>query len=330
VRAFVVACALALGAPAGASAHSIVRVYHGEVSYLSADAVSVNALEITQAGNEIHIRDPSVYGGIDPGSCRPGETTPEEGWIIEVFCPLSGTGLVRVDLGEREDKGTVALPIPVEMLGGGGADTMTGGEPDDVFVANDGNDTIVGGGGHDEIDAGEGADHVDAGPGDDKVSVRDGVADDVVCGPGADTVEADTLDRVTGDCESVARAEVAAPAASAPAAGDTRPPRVVADASRRQRVGTIYLAASASEPGWLSASGFLDAAGLSLPLKSNRRRVRRSGQGVELAIRLSRSQVREARRVLRLHKRVTVRMAVVGSDLAGNSAQVNAPTIRLH
>jgi hypothetical protein len=351
VRVASLACALGLLAPAGASAHSLVRVYHGEVSYLSADAVSINDLTIEVKGSEIHIRDPSVYGGIDPGSCRPGETTPAEGWIIEVFCPLAGTSLVRVDLGEREDKGTVSLPIPTAMLGGGGADTLTGGEPDDVLVANDGNDTVTGGGGADEIDGGEGddvlvagagndtvdagpgADRVDAGPGDDEVHARDGVADQISCGDGTDTVEADTLDKIAPDCENAARVAVAPPKESGPVSGDKRPPRVVVDAARRQRLGrrgTVYIAASASEPGFLSASGFLDVDGLSLPLKTDRRRVRRAGAGVELAVRFSKLQIRQIRRALRHRRPVVVKMAVVGTDLAGNSAQVNAPAIRPH
>ena len=58
-----------------------------------------------------------------------------------------------------------------------------------------------------------------SGAGNDNVGVRDGFADRVACGPGADTVTADTLDVVSDTCEGVNRADVGN-------ANEDRPPAV--------------------------------------------------------------------------------------------------------
>jgi len=324
-----------------------VRVDGKEVTYLSADAVSLNDLTVGMAGPDVHIRDTAVAGGMDPGPCRPGETSPD-GYVIEVFCRAAGVALVRIDLGEREDKATLALPIATALLGGGGADQLTAGDPDDAVIGGDGNDVLAGGGGKDEVAGGQGedtlrgdagddtldggpdADTVEAGPGADRVKARDGVADHVACGEGADRVEADQLDIVEADCEQVERAEVAPPTGGTTTAGDTTPPRVVATAAHRQRAGRrLYLSAASTELGFVSASGFLEVRGVLLPLLSNRLRVRRPGAAVELTVRFSRSQRRAVSRALRRGRRVRVRMHVVATDLAGNSAQARAPLIRL-
>ena len=302
--------ALSLGClPGIASAHSVVRIAGGELLYLSEDAVSLNTLSAGVSGDEIQLRDPSVEGGSDPGPCRPGEVTNDaNAWIIEVFCPRSAVDRVRIDLGEREDSATVALPLPVTLLGGPGADRLTTGE------------------GNDSVDGGDGGDTIDSGAGDDSVTSRDAVADQVSCGAGSDRVVADSLDVVSGDCETVDRVSVAAPVG---VAGDRTGPRVEAGGSTLQRVGRLRVLATSSEPGWVAASGYLDVAGLALPLKSDRRRVGVGGGGVSLTIRLSASQLRQARRALARKRRVFVRVGVVGTDQAGNSTAVKAARIRL-
>ena len=87
--------------------------------------------------------------------------------------------------------------------------------------------------------------------------------------------------------------------------------------------------ATSSERGTIGASGFVDIAGLSLPMSNAAERVPVPGAGVELTIRLTGRQLREARRVLRRGRRVTVRLGVVATDEAGNSAERRAPRIRL-
>jgi hypothetical protein len=137
------------------------------------------------------------------------------------------------------------------------------------------------------------------------VHARNGQADEVRCGAGEDRVEADTLDRADGDCEHVERVAVPAPPEPGPAGADQRSPRVRAGAATRQPPGRVRILATSSERGVLSASGYLDAGGLSFPVQGDRRRVAVGGAGV------------------------TLRMGVVGTDRSGNSRLVAAPPIRL-
>ena len=325
------ASALACVLPAAAGAHSIVRVTGGELSYLSSDATSLNSLTASLNGGEIQLRDPTVDGGTDPGPCRPGDVTDDaNAWVIEVFCQRSTVDRVRIDLGDREDTATVSLPLPVTLLGGPGADRLTSGEGADAVGGGDGNDALVAGPGNDVVDGGAGTDSLDGGPGDDRLAARDGFADRVTCGEGTDQAIVDSLDEVAGDCESVQRATVA----PQPGGGDDDgvAPKVEAGGSTRQRIGRqgrIRVLATSSEPGFAAASGFLDVAGLALPLQSDRKRIEVAGAGVVLTVRLSRSQMKECRRVLRRQRRVSVRLGVVATDLAGNSSAVRAPRIRL-
>ena len=79
--------------------------------------------------------------------------------------------------------------------------------------------TVAGGRGI--VDGGAGNDILTGGPADDTITSRDGFADRVTCGAGADTVVADALDTVTPSCESVA--VVAAVAAVGDASQDRQP-----------------------------------------------------------------------------------------------------------
>ncbi len=89
-------------------------------------------------------------------------------------------------------------------------DEIDGKGGNDVIEAGYGDDRIVGGPGQDTInaDAGSGACNflVCRGPyGNDHVNVRDGEKDSVTCGVGNDTVIADPIDEIAGDCENVDR-----------------------------------------------------------------------------------------------------------------------------
>jgi Ca2+-binding RTX toxin-like protein len=207
--------------PGSAAAHSLVRPGGAVVSYLSADATSLNTLRVGVSGNRIQFRDETVDGGMDPGSCTPGDLD-GNGYIIETFCSLGGVQRVRIDLGEREDSATVALPVAATVLGGPGADRLAAGDAPDEMDGGEGNDAVSAGGGDDVVSGGVGADELDGGPGSDRLVARDGLTDVVRCGDGADVVDADTLDTVASDCENVSRTGTAPP----PGAGadDGKPP----------------------------------------------------------------------------------------------------------
>ena len=108
---------------------------------------------------------------------------------------------MRIDLGEREDTATVTIPVAGTVLAGPGADRITVDGPGHELSGGEGNDALHGGAGDDVLSGDQGADVIDGGPGGDRIAARDGAGDDVSCGDGADTVEADTLDSVALDCE---------------------------------------------------------------------------------------------------------------------------------
>ena len=351
MRRAALAAGLALAAsalaPGGALAHSLVRARGSLIAYVAADATSINALTGRVERGRFMLRDTSVDGGIDPGPCRPDDVAPDSGWIFEVSCPRRGVAGLLVDLGEREDSAVIRLPVPVVLRGGPGADDLTtgaradtllggdgrdrlaGAEGDDRLDGGSGDDTLAGGDGADALDGGLGRDLLDGGAGDDLLRGRDGQADDLRCGAGADRVEADTLDVVAADCERVERAPIAAPPEPGPAGADERSPRVRAGAAPTQPLSRIRIFATSSERGVLSTSGFLDVGGLSLPVQGDRRPVAIGGGGVVLHVRLAARERRRVRRALRRGRRATVRMGVVGTDRAGNSRLVVARPIRL-
>lgn len=78
---------------------------------------------------------------------------------------------------------------------------------DDLVIGNAAANSISAGAGNDTIDGGTGNDVLTGGAGNDTIRARDGYADFVNCGEGADTAEVDTLDTVQ-ECETVNRADV--------------------------------------------------------------------------------------------------------------------------
>jgi Ca2+-binding RTX toxin-like protein len=322
------ACALAL--PATAEAHSVVRIGGDTVRYLSVDATSLNTLTVKLAGDRIDFTDRTVDGGVDPGTCDPGEISDDaNAWIVQALCPRAGMASLHIDLGEREDTVTIDAALPVVLLGGPGADTLRSGGGADQVTAGEGNDDASTGAGNDVVDGGPGFDALDGGDGDDVVRDADGLADRLACGPGADRAEADTADVVAADCETVTRTAVAPPPGAV--VDDRRAPTVRAGGPvvQRLRRGRIHVLASSSEPGLLAASGSLDVAGISLPVQSTRKRVAVAGGGAKLTVKLSRRHMRLARRALARGRRARLRMFAVATDLAGNSRQAKAVRIRL-
>jgi Ca2+-binding RTX toxin-like protein len=332
IAAVTLLTAVAAVLPASAEAHSLVRIGGTTVSYLSADATSLNTLTARMAGGRIEFGDRTVDGGIDPGTCDPGAISNDaNAWIVQVFCPPERIATARIDLGEREDRATIDLPLPVTVLGGPGSDVLrTGARADDV-QGGDGNDDLAGGAGEDVVDAGIGYDVLRGEDGDDSLRAADGLLDRIECGPGRDRVDADTLDDVAIDCEDVQRRPVVPPTDAAATTDDRTGPRVEAGGSTLQRLGRgrIRLLATSSERGFLAASGFLDVRGISLPLQSDRRRVTVGGGGVRLTVKLGGRRLRLCRRALRRGRPCAVRMWAVGTDLAGNSTRARSIRIRL-
>ena len=88
-----------------------------------------------------------------------------------------------------------------KLTGSDHPETIDGGAGDDVIEGSLNNDTIVGGPGKDRIN-GDGGSHCSAYEctvpfGDDTIDARDGEVDQVECGIGNDTVQADKIDQVS-------------------------------------------------------------------------------------------------------------------------------------
>ena len=104
----------------------------------------------------------------------------------------------------RAGAGTDTLSGGSTLIGGSGTDTLAAGTTGAHLVAGSGNTTMTGGPHTDSFQGGAGSDSINS---------RDGIAEQVSCGGGADTVVADPSDKVAADCESV---DVGAPAAPPP------------------------------------------------------------------------------------------------------------------
>ena len=172
----------------------------------------------------------SLAGGADDG--RPGEG--DDIRNVERIVSHAASTLVGTDAPEDLEVFQVDEPSTISGLGGNdvlrgsnGADTIDGGAGDDDIDAGYGDDTITGGPGRDRISAdlrsgGCGPLWCDLPFGNDTIYARDGEADSISCGSGQDTVYADAVDVVAGDCEQVIRGSAPAPApagATTPAVG---------------------------------------------------------------------------------------------------------------
>jgi Ca2+-binding RTX toxin-like protein len=106
-------------------------------------------------------------------------------------------------------------PAGKRLTGTSGANTLRGGAGPDVLDGRGGNDTLYGLAGNDRLLGGAGADRLVGGPGrdtllggigNDRLESRDGVRDQVNCGPGKqDVAIVDRKDVVARDCETIRR-----------------------------------------------------------------------------------------------------------------------------
>jgi Ca2+-binding RTX toxin-like protein len=101
----------------------------------------------------------------------------------------------------------VTVDLPSRSATGDGDDTLwftenvTGSPYDDWIIGDDSSNVLDGRGGNDDITGGDGNDTVIGALGNDTLMVRDSVADTVRCGPGTDSVTADSIDTLSADCE---------------------------------------------------------------------------------------------------------------------------------
>jgi Ca2+-binding RTX toxin-like protein len=115
----------------------------------------------------------------------------------------SYTAPVAVTVGGGADDGQVGEGDDV----GGDVERVDGGSGDDALTGTSGPDQLYGGPGADALDGAGGSDVLVGGAGDDTLRARDGAADLVSCGDGADGAVLDQLD-AADSCEAVDAAAV--------------------------------------------------------------------------------------------------------------------------
>jgi Ca2+-binding RTX toxin-like protein len=92
------------------------------------------------------------------------------------------------------------------LQGEDGNDDLDGGRDNDLLVGGTGRNVLSGNGGDDCLLLfGDENERASGGDGDDLIGNPDGNGDDVFCGAGHDTVNADVEDRVAANCEDVVR-----------------------------------------------------------------------------------------------------------------------------
>jgi hypothetical protein len=146
---------------------------------------------------------------------------------------IGGEGIDTVVYGYREQPAAYSLDGRNNDGETGENDTI-GSDVENVFAPADEQSrlvvTIIGDGranhlrvtdGRGDVTGGDGSDVLEGGPRDDTLRARDGTPDRIICGPGIDTVEADTVDIVSPTCENVST--LATPGG----AFDDRPPAIV-------------------------------------------------------------------------------------------------------
>jgi hypothetical protein len=154
-------------------------------------------------------------------------------------------GDMEVVVGSELDDALAGNDGGQQLFGNAGFDRIDAGGGDDLLNGGTGDDELYGGPGRDRLEGSAGEDYLEGGAGDDLfegdnvctaqpctggsdfIQARDGEADTVNCGVGADTALVDDIDVVAQDsqhgCERIDRAAAAtvAPPPAAGALGDT-------------------------------------------------------------------------------------------------------------
>jgi hypothetical protein len=188
---------------------------------------------------------PAASTTVDLGD---GDDTLALGAGLPTLTIIGGPGTDRLNFAGRTDPVSVTLGGTTPGLtvgtvenvtGGDGSDRVVGNAGDNVLTGNAGNDRLSGGDGiiaggpgvnmlrggpgadqltagddGDSLVGGEGADLIAGGAGDDDISAADGVADQISCGDGIDTVSADPIDTFAvapDNCEEVTIAGATSP-----------------------------------------------------------------------------------------------------------------------
>lgn len=187
--------ALLLGALAPGEAPAATAAVEGSALVYAADPGEHNRLTVEP------VEANGVYRLRDDVAIRPGSGCRSDG--NEVVCDAAGVVLVRIDVGDRDDRAQgpdafLVEPLRVEMRGGDGDDALAsgiyadnlqeGGPGNDTLAAGDSAFVLRGGDGDDRLMSGiDGAGSLDGGAGDDYFEPQSTRAT-IAGGPGLDAL----------------------------------------------------------------------------------------------------------------------------------------------
>jgi Ca2+-binding RTX toxin-like protein len=182
--------ALALSAPASASATPTLAVENGAIRYVGDSGDNrLDVYNVENGEQSLYARDVTLGPGCRE---RPPDTGPTTGLQGNTLCTRTGVDRIEFVGGEGNDTfttaSTLAVDIPVHAAMGAGDDHFEFGSA--------GTDLVDLGPGHDGYIDGEGNDFVDGGPGnDDMFGGNFSTGDDVLSGGDGD----DNLDGLAGN-----------------------------------------------------------------------------------------------------------------------------------
>jgi Ca2+-binding RTX toxin-like protein len=148
----------------------VVFAQPGEVNDMSV-ALDGSAYRVTDAGAVQVVAQDGCSATVDPRTAT---------------CPAAAIASIEAGLLDGDDRLIVDAPVPANVLGYGGADTIVGGSGDDELLGMDGGDVIQGRGGNDRMLEVDGERNVlDGGAGSDALTGGAG-PDELLGGPGDD------------------------------------------------------------------------------------------------------------------------------------------------
>jgi hypothetical protein len=255
--------------------------------------------------------------------------------------------------GEHDNIGTDVMAIGGghgndTMTGNGGRNVFGGGPGDDVLDGAGGDDHLVGGTGADRLTGGAGQDLLDGEDGDDildggagvdryygdsvtaciayscpsgrdDIRARDGEREEINCGPGTDTLQADDVDVIYDSVTLVDQCEGHVGTATGPGSSAGGAAFRVAGATVNRR-GKIVVRVTCPEPGraTVRASARLGRS-IRLTVGSSSRSVSRAGKA-----KLTVAPSRAAKRAVRSRGRLTVSLKVAFKPAGGGAVSRQA------
>jgi Ca2+-binding RTX toxin-like protein len=157
-----------------------------------------------EGGNGDDEFDPS-YGAdvVSGGAGTDGVTYRNRGEALSLSLDgVANDGAIST-LGGSYEKDNLGTDVE-NLTGGLYFDELIGNDQPNRFDGDRDKDHLVGNGGNDTLIGNEGVDNLDGGAGDDTLRAADNTGDTVTCGADVDSVERDTEDTVTADCENPA------------------------------------------------------------------------------------------------------------------------------